>query len=123
MDNAANSLIVLDIATGSPLKVFTASDGIDNNIVASPTMLLDPNGYIKFVYVADLDGSLYKFDFRTVGEESTGYGEWGVKKIFQSSSSQPVYHRAEPGVVSERIRYIYFGTGNQEAPVSQVGAA
>jgi len=123
MDNAANSLIVLDIATGSPLKVFTASDGIDNNIVASPTMLLDPNGYIKFVYVADLDGSLYKFDFRTVGEESTGYGEWGVKKIFQSSSSQPVYHRAEPGVVSESIRYIYFGTGNQEAPVSQVGAA
>ena len=77
LDNSANSLIVLDIATGTPLKMFTAASGIDNNIVASPTMLLDANGYIKFVYVADLDGSLYKFDFRTTGLESTGYARMG----------------------------------------------
>lgn len=123
VDNVANSLIVLDIATGTPLKVFDEASGIDNNLVASPTMLLDASGYIKFVYVADLDGSLYKFDFRTAGLESTGYSEWGVKKIFQASSTQPVYHRAEPGVVSEALRYIYFGTGNQEAPVSEIGSA
>ncbi len=123
LDNSANSLVVLDIATGTPLKTFTAASGIDNNIVASPTMLLDASGYIKFVYVADLDGSLYKFDFRATGLESTGYAEWGVKKIFQSSSSQPVYHRAEPGVVSESLRYLFFGTGNQETPVSEIGSA
>ena len=63
-------------------------------------------------YVADLDGSLYKFDFRTAGLESTGYGEWRIKKIFQASSTQPVYHRAEPGVVSESDRYIYFGSND-----------
>ncbi|MBE0569133.1 MAG: hypothetical protein IH576_00665 [Deltaproteobacteria bacterium] len=120
-DNVANSLIVLDIATGTPLKTFTA--GIDNSMVASPTMLLDPNGYIKFIYLSDLDGSLYKFDLRSEGLESDGYAAWGLKKIFQSSSSQPVFHRTEPGVITENLRYLYFGTGNQESPVSETGIA
>jgi Tfp pilus tip-associated adhesin PilY1 len=120
-DDVANSLIVLDIDTGTPLKIFTA--GIDNNMIPSPTMLLDPNGYIKFIYLADQNGSLYKFDLRSTGLESDGYAAWGVNKIFQASSSQPVFHRAEPGVVTENLRYLFFGTGNQEAPVSELGAA
>ncbi|MBP2673383.1 MAG: pilus assembly protein PilY [Deltaproteobacteria bacterium] len=119
VDNTADSLIVMDITTGTPLKIFTA--GIDNNIVASPTMLLDPNGYIKFVYVADLDGSLYKFDLRATGLESDSYAAWDLKKIFQASAGQPVYHRTEPGVVTENLRYLYFGTGNQDNPVSDTG--
>jgi len=32
-----------------------------------------------------------------------------------------VYHRAEPGAVSETIRYLFFGTGNQEFPVTDSG--
>ncbi len=123
VDNVANSLIVLDIATGTPLKVFDEASGIDNNLVASPTMLLDASGYIKFVYVADLDGSLYKFDFRTAGLESTGYSEWGVKKIFQASSTQPVYHRAEPGVVSEAPAVHLLRHREPGGPVSEIGSA
>ncbi len=53
--NVGRSLVVLDIATGHALKTFTSADGIDNTIPASPTAVLDANGYIKFVYVADLD--------------------------------------------------------------------
>ena len=116
------SLVVLDIATGTALKTFTSADGIDNVIPASPTAVLDANGYIKFAYVADLDGTVYKFDFRTTGLRSSGFGEWRVSKIFQASSGQPVYHRVEAGSVTENLRYLFFGTGDQEFPVSNPGA-
>jgi hypothetical protein len=113
------SLVVLDIATGTPLKTFTT--GIDNVIPASPAAVLDGNGYIKFVYVADLDGSLYKFDFRIAGT-GTGYTEWTMDKIFQASAGQPVYHRVEPGsIIDESTRYLFFGTGDQDSPVSNTG--
>jgi len=110
------SMTVLDIKTGTALKVFTT--GIDNVIPASPTAVLDGAGYIKFAYVPDLDGSVYKFDFRTTGLRSTAFAEWTVAKVFQASSGQPVYHRVEPASVSESLRYLYFGTGDQEFPVS-----
>jgi type IV pilus assembly protein PilY1 len=115
-----SSLVVLDIATGTALKTFTT--GIDNVIAASPTTVLDASGYIKFAYVVDLDGSLYKFDFRTTGVESNGFSDWTVHKIFQASAGQPAYHRVEPGSIDESTRYLFFGTGDQDNPVSNTGA-
>jgi type IV pilus assembly protein PilY1 len=114
------SLVVLDIATGMALRTFTA--GIDNVIPASPTAVLDGAGYIKFVYAPDLDGSLYKFDLRATAVRETGFSEWGMKKIFQASAGQPVYHRVEPGSIDEGTRYLFFGTGDQEFPVSSLGS-
>lgn len=113
------SLVVLDIATGTALKTFAT--GIDNVIPASPTAVLDGSGYIKFAYVADLDGSLYKFDFRTTGIRSDGFSAWALKKIFQASAGQPAYHRIEPGSIDESTRYLFFGTGDQDHPVSNTG--
>jgi type IV pilus assembly protein PilY1 len=131
--NVGRSLVVLDIATGHALKTFTSTDGINNVIPASPTAVLDANGYIKFVYVADLAGSVYKFNLwnaATVSSFSVNPGspptvtgtEWTVNRIFQpSSGGQPVYHRIEPGAISETSRYLFFGTGNQESPISDGG--
>lgn len=116
----AASLTVLDIATGTALKTFSGGT-IDNVIVASPTAVLDAAGYIKFVYVNDLDGSLYKFNFQSAGLRSTAFAEWTVNKIFQPNAGQPVYHRVEAGTIDENTRYLYFGTGNQEYPVSDGG--
>ena len=113
------SLVVVDIATGTALKTFTT--GIDNVIAASPSVVLDASGYIKFAYAVDLDGSLYKFDFRTTGLRSNGFSDWAVKKIFQASAGQPAYHRLEPAIITESSRYLHFGTGNQESPVSDGG--
>ena len=132
--NVGRSLVVLDIATGHALKTFTSANGIDNVIPASPTAVLDANGYIKFVYVADLAGAVYKFNLwnaATVSSFSVNPGspptvtgtQWTVNKIFQpASGGQPVYHRIEPGAISETSRYLFFGTGNQELPVSDGGA-
>jgi len=118
------SLVVLDIATGTPLKIFTIDNAtvIDNVVPASPATVLDGAGYIKFAYVADLDGSVYKFDFRSPGTGSS-YDEWRMKKIFQAPAGQPVYHRIEPGSSDpgETNRYLFFGTGDQENPVTNTG--
>ncbi len=131
--NVARSLIVLDIATGHALKTFTSADGIANIIPAPPNAVLDANGYIKFVYVADLAGAVYKFNLwnaATVSSFSVSPGsppvvtgtQWTVSKIFQPvSGGQPVYHRIEPGAISESSRYLFFGTGNQESPISDGG--
>jgi type IV pilus assembly protein PilY1 len=113
------SLVVLDIATGTALKTFTT--GIDNIIVASPSVALDASGYIKFAYAVDLTGAVYKFDFRATGLRSNGFSDWGVKKIFQATAGQPAYHRVEPASISESSRYLFFGTGNQDSPVSDGG--
>jgi len=119
------NLVVLDIATGRPLKTFTTTYtpagtavAIDNMIVASPMAVLDANGYVKFAYVNDLDGSLYKFDVGRTGTDNT-YSEWKGYKIFEPpSGGQPVYHRVESASISESSRYLFFGTGDQERPVS-----
>lgn len=131
--NVGRSLVVLDIATGHALKTFTSANGIANVIPASPTAILDANGYIKFVYVADLAGSVYKFNLwnaATVSSFSVNPSspptvtgtQWTVNKIFLPvSGGQPVYHRVEPGAISETSRYLFFGTGNQESPISDGG--
>ncbi|MGA8753332.1 pilus assembly protein, partial [Candidatus Deferrimicrobium sp.] len=132
--SVGRSLVVLDIATGHALKTFTSTDGINNLSPASPTAVLDANGYIKFVYVADLAGAVYKFNLwnaATVSSFSVDPGapptvtgtQWTVNRIFQpASGGQPVYHRIEPGAISETSRYLFFGTGNQESPISDGGA-
>ncbi len=114
------SLVVLDIGSGTALKTFTS--GIDNAIVTSPTAVLDAAGYVKFIYVTDLDGSLMKFDFRATGLQTTGFPEWTSVKIFQPpTGGQPVYHRVESASVDEQNRYLFFGTGNQDNPVTDGG--
>jgi Tfp pilus tip-associated adhesin PilY1 len=118
------SLLVVDVKTGSVLKRFT---GIDNQIVASPTVVLDLQGYIRYIFATDLVGNLYKFDLRTVGDDygTTPYSNWFVNKIFQpASGGQPSYNRAEVATASAdgSQRYIYFGTGDREAPISNPNA-
>ena len=116
--------MVIDVKTGNVLRQFT---GIDNQIAASPTAVLDMQGYIRYIFATDLVGNLYKFDFRNVGDAygTTPYSNWGVHKIFQpNTGGQPSYNRAEVATVSAdgSQRYIYFGTGDREAPISNPNA-
>ncbi|MDH3237355.1 MAG: PilC/PilY family type IV pilus protein [Deltaproteobacteria bacterium] len=115
-----NSLLVFDIENGTVLKRFS---GISAEIVASPSAVLDSMGYIRFIYVPDINGNLWKFDFRTTG---TNYGgtplsEWTEHKIFQPiAGGQQAFNRVEAADVSSsgNTRYLYFGTGDRENPIS-----
>ncbi|MFA6147174.1 MAG: PilC/PilY family type IV pilus protein [bacterium] len=114
------TLLVLDIATGTPLKVFT---GLDNEVAASPTAVLDAGGYIRYIYVTDIGGNLYRFDLRLTGTKDTSMPEWSYYKVFApNAGGQPAYHRAEVATLTESQRWIYFGTGNQDFPVSDGGS-
>jgi Tfp pilus assembly protein, tip-associated adhesin PilY1 len=118
-----NSLFVVDVKTGAVLRQFT---GLDNEVVASPTAVLDYAGYIRFIYVTDLSGNVWKFDFQAVGLASTGYSEWTPHKIFTPASTgrQPAYNRVEAATAnaSGSLRYLYFGTGDREAPLTNSSA-
>jgi hypothetical protein len=115
-----NSLLVFDISNGTILKQFS---GLDAEIVASPAAVLDSMGYIRFIYVADITGNLWKLDFRAAGTKygATPLDEWTVHKIFQPiAGGQPAYNRVEAADVGTNgtTRYIYFGTGDRENPIS-----
>jgi len=119
-----NTLTILDAWTGAPLKIFT---GLDNEIASSPTVVLDLQGYVRFAFVPDLGGNLYKFDLRLPGNNygSNPFDNWGVTKIFQApSGGQPAYHRAEVATVDAlgSTRYIFFGTGDREHPISSMAS-
>ena len=115
-----NSLLVFDVADGTVLKQFS---GLDAEIVASPSAVLDNMGYIRFIYVPDITGNLWKFDFRAVGSNYgfTPFSEWTAHKIFQPiPGGEPAYNRAESADVgtSGTARFVYFGTGDRENPIS-----
>jgi type IV pilus assembly protein PilY1 len=116
--DVGDTLIVLDLASGAPLKVFGPT-GIDNEVAASPTVVLDASGYVRYIFVPDLSGNLYRFNLTSVGTRNTGFPEWNFYKVFApSAGGAPAYHRAEIATVTESQRYVYFGTGNQDFPVS-----
>ena len=122
--DVGRSLFVIDVKTGAVLKKFT---GMVGEVVASPTMVLDLQGYIRYVFVADLSGNVYKFDFRSVGDDygASPFSAWVGYRIFQpTSGGQPAYHRVEVATVDAvgSQRQIYFGTGDREAPISNASA-
>jgi type IV pilus assembly protein PilY1 len=119
------AVIVLDVRTGQVLRTFT---GMDNGVAASPTAILDSSGYIQFAYVVDINGNLWKFDFRTAGNAtSTSNSDsiWTATKLFTpAAGGQPAYHRVDVTYTSAdgSSRYVFFGTGDQEKPITNVGS-
>lgn len=116
------AVLVIDIKTGNVLRTFSGT-GYDNAFVASPTGILDTSGYLQFVYMPDVAGNLWKFRFDNTALSTSNppYKEWTGTKLFQpASGGQPAYHRAEVAYtnIGGTTRYVFYGTGNQEAPVT-----
>jgi type IV pilus assembly protein PilY1 len=100
---------------------------MDNGVAASPTAILDSTGYIRFAFIVDINGNLWKFDFRNVGNatSSTQDSRWTATKLFTpEAGGQPAYHRVEVAYTSTdgSSRYLYYGTGDQERPVTNTGS-
>jgi hypothetical protein len=120
------AVIVLDVRNGQVLRTFT---GMDNGVAASPTAILDSSGYIRFAYVVDINGNLWKFDFRGVGNATSTPDSdsiWTATKLFTPATAgrQPAYHRVEVSFTSTdgSSRYLFYGTGDQEKPVTNPGS-
>jgi hypothetical protein len=119
------AVIVLDVKNGQVLRKFT---GMDNGVAASPTAILDGSGYIRFAYVVDINGNLWKFDFRSPGNATSTPNSdtiWTATKLFTPmAGGQPAYHRVEVAYTSTdgSSRYLFYGTGDQEKPVTNSGS-
>ncbi|TFH32242.1 MAG: hypothetical protein E4G97_02850 [Deltaproteobacteria bacterium] len=118
------AVMVLDVRNGQVLRTFT---GMGSGVAASPTAILDSSGYIRFAYVVDINGNLWKFDFRTPGNatSSTPDSVWTATKLFTpATGGQPAYHRVEVAYTSTdgSSRYLFYGTGDQESPVTNLGS-
>ncbi len=118
------AVMVLDVRNGQVLRTFT---GMGSGVAASPTAILDSSGYIRFAYVVDINGNLWKFDFRTPGNatSSTPDSVWTATKLFTpATGGQPAYHRVEVAYTSTdgSSRYLFYGTGDQDSPVTNLGS-
>ena len=113
-DTAAGNahLYVIDAATGSLIKDFTTpvySGGSGSNGIFNPKAIdINGDGVIDYVYGADLNGSLWKFDL------SAGTSSWSnpTAPIFDNGLSQPV--TSSLGIASHPSGgyMITFGTGS-----------
>jgi PilY1 beta-propeller domain len=118
---AGKSVLVIDVATGNVLRQFT---GINKGVAASPNAIIK-DGYLTYVYVPDLYGNLWKFDLHNAAVATDGYSQWTAVKLFQpAAGGQPAFHRAEVAFtdLAGSAWYVYYGTGDQDFPVSNTGS-
>jgi Tfp pilus tip-associated adhesin PilY1 len=87
---------------------------IMNAIVASPTLIdNDLDGFVNSVYVADLDGRLYRMD--TTGNRP---GNWTLQAIYTDYLNYPIVTKPavwiNPYESVPTPPHIYFGTGGHD---------
>jgi hypothetical protein len=113
-DDKGNSFYIVDIETGTTLKMWTQSNGYPvgsktNKIVSAPTAYdVNQDGFIDYVYFGDIEGTLWKVDV-----SSTAINDWTLYNFFSPSHPKPIFY--SPSVVKndEGKALIFFGTGNE----------
>ena len=113
-DNKGNSFYIVDIETGTTLKMWTQSNGYPvgsktNKIPAAPTAFdVNQDGFIEYVYFGDIEGTLWKVDV-----SSTDITHWTLYNFFTPTIKKPIFYA--PSVVKndEGKTLIFFGTGNE----------
>ncbi|HVP89757.1 MAG TPA: PilC/PilY family type IV pilus protein [Terriglobales bacterium] len=125
---AGRTFYVVRIDTGAVLWTTTVGD-VDTSLftaprsaytdiqpafVASPTTVdTNSDGYVNYVYAADLDGRLYRLD---VGNSSLG--SWTFSTIYTDYSNYPIITKPAVWInpySDTRIPQVYFGTGGDDA--------
>jgi hypothetical protein len=115
-DNEGNSFYIVDIETGTTLKMWTQSNGwpvgaAANKVPAGPTVFdADQDGFVNYVYFGDIQGTLWKVDV-----SSTDIADWTLYDFWKD---EPPKRRAifyAPAVTKndEGKILIFFGTGNE----------
>jgi hypothetical protein len=114
-DNQGNSFYIVDIETGTTLKMWTKSNGNPvgsktNKIPAGATAFdVNQDGFIEYVYFGDIQGTLWKVD---IG--STDINDWTLYNFFAPTKDpKPIFY--SPAIVKndEGQILIFMGTGNE----------
>jgi type IV pilus assembly protein PilY1 len=141
-NNSGKAFFVLDLADGTKLweyyKPGTVTDDrqyMNFSLAASPTAVdLNNDGYVDRVYIGDVGGQLWKFDFSTAATISGGViSNWNPaqigKRLFAAAISQTnppaagEYYPAQAIYASPTLArdsgnnlWIFFGTGDRNHP-------
>jgi hypothetical protein len=118
---------VVDILLGKIIWKLEASSASDNAVqypmTSSPAGVdSDSDGYLNYVYIADLGGQLWRFDVGPPGtfDNTTNLvtAGWSGKRIFTAPTAIPqrAFNKAEVGFDAAFNRWIFFGTGDREKP-------
>jgi Tfp pilus tip-associated adhesin PilY1 len=126
-----NVFYAVDAETGEYFWAFYAGEvdttgalgwNIPNTIPGSPSIIdIDQNGHADRVYVADLDGRVWKVD---VSIDYQNPASWAAVSIYEDSNNYPIISKPAVWinyVLGGTIPRLYFGTGGDDrAPSAAV---
>jgi Tfp pilus tip-associated adhesin PilY1 len=125
-----NVFYAVDPATGEYFWAFYAGEvdttidlgwNIPNTIPCSPSIVdIDQDGHADCVYVADLDGRVWKVDVSIDYEDPTS---WAGVIIYEDSRNYPIISRPAVWInyaLGGTIPRLYFGTGGDDRAPSDV---
>ena len=112
--NQGNSFYIVDIETGTTLKMWTQSNGnpvgsSTNTIPAGPTAYdVNQDGFIEYVYFGDISGTLWKVDV-----SDTNINNWTLYNFFTPQNPMPIFYSPAVANNNQGQTLIFFGTGNE----------
>jgi type IV pilus assembly protein PilY1 len=129
-DCRGKGFYVVDLSNGGIL--WSYSYGNDANMKysmpATPAIVdTDQDGFIDTVYVGDLGGNMWRFNFcqaadmlTSIHPNSCGISgqtvNWTGGRLYRSATVQPIFTKATVVPDDQQNLWVYWGTGNKEMP-------
>jgi hypothetical protein len=123
-DLRGKGLFVVDLQNGNILWSFTrATDSTMNYSFPSAPSIVDTDndGFIDTAYIGDLGGSMWRFKFCAMGDDSScGTGSWSGGRLFEATAAglRPIF--VTPTVAKDREGnlWVQWGSGDKMDPTA-----
>jgi type IV pilus assembly protein PilY1 len=123
-DCRGKGFYVVDLSNGQILWSYNYGNdpNMQYSIPATPaTVDTDQDGFIDTVYVGDLGGNMWRFNFcRAVDMPNCGISgqavNWTGGRLYSSATAQPIYQMATAAMDNQQNTWVYWGTGNHMSP-------
>ena len=130
-DCRGKGFYVVDLSNGHILWSYTYGDdaNMKYSIPATPAVVdTDQDGFIDTVYVGDLGGNMWRFNFCRAADmlapptqpNSCGISgqtvNWTGGRMYRSATVQPIFTKATVTIDDQNNLWVYWGTGNKEMP-------
>jgi Tfp pilus tip-associated adhesin PilY1 len=123
-DARGKGFYVVDLSNGDILWSYTRGNDSTMNysLPASPAIVdVDNDGFIETAYIGDLGGSMWRFKFCGVGDDSTcNTSNWSGARLFEASSGviRPIFTMASVTKDLNGNLWVDWGTGDKTDPTA-----
>jgi len=123
-DCRGKGFYVVDLSNGQILWSYTYGNdaNMQYSIPAAPASVdTDQDGFIDTVYVGDLGGNMWRFNFcRAADMPSCGISgqaiNWTGGRLYSAATVQPIFQSATVAMDNQQNIWVYWGTGNHVNP-------